>query len=194
MKTKIGKQNILYPMPVTLIGAQVKELPNFIIIAHVGILNATTPHLISVGINKIHYTNAGIIENKTFSVNIPTEEMIVETDYIGMVSGRDVDKSQLFEIFYGELKTAPMITRCPLCMECRLYDTYTTHNYDLFIGEVVATYADERVMSDKRVDLAKVKPLLFDMSSRKYWSVGAPLADAWKVGKTLKDQLPPKKS
>ena len=61
---------------------------------------------------------------------------------------------------------------------------YFTH--DLFIGEIVETYADESVLTDGKVDLAKLKPLLFDMSSVKYWSVGNVVAGCWNVGKQLK--------
>jgi flavin reductase (DIM6/NTAB) family NADH-FMN oxidoreductase RutF len=71
-------------------------------------------------------------------------------------------------------------------MECRLYDTYDTPTHDLFIGEIVETYADESVLAEGKVDLAKLKPLLFDMSSVKYWSVGEVVAACWNVGKKLK--------
>jgi flavin reductase (DIM6/NTAB) family NADH-FMN oxidoreductase RutF len=67
MKKKIGNQNVLYPTPVTIVGALVNGKINFINIAHVGILNVGMPHLISLGMGKIHHTNAGIRENKTFS-------------------------------------------------------------------------------------------------------------------------------
>ena len=85
MKTEIGCKNCLYPLPTTLVGANVKGKPNFITIAHVGIVN---PQAITLGINKIHYTNAGIKENETFSVNIPTSGLVKETDYCGLVSGK----------------------------------------------------------------------------------------------------------
>ena len=62
-----------------------------------------------------------------------------------------------------------------------LYDTYDTPTHDLFIGEIVETYADESVLTEGKVDLAKLKPLLFDMSSIKYWSVGEVVADCWKL-------------
>jgi flavin reductase (DIM6/NTAB) family NADH-FMN oxidoreductase RutF len=71
-------------------------------------------------------------------------------------------------------------------MECRLYDTYDTPTHDLFIGEIVETYADESVLSEGKVDLSKLKPLLFDMSSVWYWSVGAVVAGCWNAGKKLK--------
>jgi flavin reductase (DIM6/NTAB) family NADH-FMN oxidoreductase RutF len=73
-------------------------------------------------------------------------------------------------------------------MECKLYDTYDTPTHDLFIGEIAETYADESVLSGEKVDLAKVKPLLFDMSSAKYWSLGEAVAGCWNIGKNMKQK------
>ena len=186
MKNKLGGINALYPTPTVLVGAMVDGKPNFITIAHIGIVNHARPYLISLSSAKAHYTNAGITENRAFSVNIPSENLVVKTDYAGLVSGKNTDKSNLFEIFYGEVENAPLIKECPINMECRLYDIYDTATHDLFIGEIVETHADESVLTDGKIDLAKLKPLLFDMSSIKYWSVGKVVADCWKVGKQLK--------
>ena len=186
MKTKLGGMNVLYPTPTVLVGAIVDDKPNFLTIAHIGIVNHAKPFLISLSLGKVHYTNAGIKENKVFSVNLPSENLVVQTDYVGMVSGKKTDKSGVFDIFYGEPAQAPMIEECPLNMECRLYDVYDTPTHDLFIGEIVQTYADESVLTEGMVDIAKVKPLLFDMSSIKYWSLGEPIAACWNVGKQMK--------
>jgi hypothetical protein len=51
------------------------------------------------------------------------------------------------------------------------------------VGEVVGTYADVEVLTNGVVDIAKLRPLLFDMASRKYWSLGDPVAKCWSVGK-----------
>ena len=88
MKKTIGGINVLYPTPTVIVGAVVDGKPNFITIAHIGIVNHAKPHLISISMGKVHYTNAGIRENKEFSVNIPSEKLVVETDYVGMVSGK----------------------------------------------------------------------------------------------------------
>jgi flavin reductase (DIM6/NTAB) family NADH-FMN oxidoreductase RutF len=58
-----------------------------------------------------------------------------------------------------------MISECPINMECKLFDVYDTPTHDLFIGEIVETYAEESVLKDGKVDLGRVKPLLFDVSS-----------------------------
>ena len=186
MKKPLDGINVLYPTPTTIVGAIVEGKVNFITIAHIGIVNHARPYLISLSLAKPHHTNAGIKENKTFSVNIPNEDLVVETDYVGIVSGKKTDKSSVFEVFYGNLENAPMITECPINMECKLYDVYDTPTHDLFSGEIVETYADESVLKNGKVDLARLKPLLFDMSSIKYWSIGNPVAGCWNIGKQLK--------
>lgn len=186
MKKSLEGINVLYPTPTTIVGAIVNGKPNFITIAHIGIVNHARPYLISMSLAKPHYTNDGIKENEAFSVNIPSEDLVIPTDYVGLVSGKKTDKSKVFEVFYGALENAPLIAECPINMACKLYDVYDTPTHDLFIGEIVETYADESVLKDDHVDLARVKPLLFDMSSIKYWSIGQPIASCWNVGKKMK--------
>lgn len=65
--------------------------------------------MLAISLNKSHYTCTGIKENGTFSINIPSVEMVAKTDYCGLVSGNDGDKSILFHTFYGILENAPMI-------------------------------------------------------------------------------------
>lgn len=131
MKEELGIKNCLYPMPVTLVGAEVAGKANFITMAHVGIMDLNS---ISMGMAKFHHTNGGIKENGTFGVSIPSVGMVQVTDYCGLVSGKKVDKSKLFDVFYGKLKTAPMIRECPINMECRLIQTVDFPKHDVFIG------------------------------------------------------------
>lgn len=180
---KMGPVNALYPTPTTLVGALVDGKPNFITIAHVGIMTLST---VSLGMNKVHYTNAGIKASKTFSVCLPPVELMVPTDYCGIMTGKKTDKSRLFEVFYGELETAPMIRECPVCMECSLERIVDFPNYDVFVGEIRQTHVHEAVLTDGMVDIAKVNPLLFDMSSKRYWGLGKMLGRCWSVGNQQK--------
>ena len=182
MKTRLGQLNALYPTPPTLVGAMVDGRPNFITIAYVGIMEHT--HL-SIGMNKSHYTNAGIKASGAFSICFPSEDLVVQTDYCGLVSGKDTDKGSLFDLFYGDLATAPMIEQCPVCIECRLDRVIDFPSHEVFVGEIVQTFADEAVLKNGKIDLALVRPLLFDMSSRQYWSLGQPVAPCWKIGRQL---------
>ncbi len=180
MKEKLGPTNALYPLITAIVGATVEGAPDFATIAHVGIAHLKG---ITLGMGNAHLTNKGILENKTFSVNLPSEDMVVITDHIGMVSGAKEDKGGLFDLFYGELDTAPMIEQCKVTMECKLIEHIKLPTHDLFVGEVVGTYADVDVLTNGVVDIAKLKPLLFDMASKKYWALGDPVAKCWSVGK-----------
>ncbi len=48
---------------------------------------------------KIHYTNKGIRENQVFSINIPSADLVEKVDYCGLVSGKNIDKSQVLSVF-----------------------------------------------------------------------------------------------
>jgi flavin reductase (DIM6/NTAB) family NADH-FMN oxidoreductase RutF len=108
---------------------------------------------------------------------------MAQTDYCGLVSGWETDKSGVFKVFYGELETAPMIRQCPLCMECRLFNAVSLPSHHLFLGKVVATYADENCLTDGRPDLRKMDPFVLTMPDNTYWSVGEQAGKAWSIGK-----------
>jgi flavin reductase (DIM6/NTAB) family NADH-FMN oxidoreductase RutF len=182
-KKKIRPGTHLYPMPVTIVGANVKGKANFMTIAWCGIVE-NKPPMIMVACSKSHYTNEGIKENKTFSVNIPSEDLVEITDYIGIKSGKEIDKSKAFDIFYGDLKTAPMITEAPLNLECKLVknvDLGGTH--DVFIGEIVQTHADEDCLTNGLPDIKKLKPMVFSTNDNNYWKIGDHLGKAWSIGR-----------
>jgi flavin reductase (DIM6/NTAB) family NADH-FMN oxidoreductase RutF len=182
MKKEMGPMMGLYPMLVILVGALVDGKPNYATIAHVGIIDFT--HL-SVSMGKSHYTNAGIKANRTFSVNLPSQAMVKETDHCGLVSGKKEDKSGIFKTFFGSLETAPMIEECPLNMECKLIQTIDMERHDVFIGEIVQTYFDENCLDSGKPDFEKIAPVLFSPAAH-YFRLGERFASAWSVGKELK--------
>ena len=113
LKKKIDSNVSLYPMPVVLAGAVAGGKANFLAIGWITRVNHQPP-MVAMSLSKRHHTNGGIREHKEFSVNLPGVNLLEKTDYCGLVSGREKDKSQLFTLFYGELKHAPMIEECPL--------------------------------------------------------------------------------
>ncbi len=189
-KNKIKPGAYLFPMPVVLIGANVSGKPNFEPLAYVGIVEYKPP-LISVASYETHYTNIGIKENGVFSVNTPSENIIKGTDYCGIVSGKNTDKSKVFDVFYGDLKNAPMISQSPLNLECKVIKTIKISDFvdiekshELFIGEVVNAYADDEYLTEGAPDISKFKTFMFSMGH--YWKVGEKFAKAWEVGKNFK--------
>jgi flavin reductase (DIM6/NTAB) family NADH-FMN oxidoreductase RutF len=177
--------NVYIPMLVTLLGVNVEDRPNFMALGWISRLNASPP-LLGAAINKFHYSAEGIRENETFSINIPSKEMMKETDYCGLTSGRESDKSKIFKVFYGELETAPMIEQCPLCIECKLIDIHPLPSNDLIIGEIVESYTERRYLSNDALDAQKIDPLFLTMPDNNYWTLGDNVGKAWEVGKDMK--------
>jgi len=183
-KEKLGGNSFIYPMPVTLLGTKHGDVANFMALGWLSRANGNPPLLV-VGINKAHFTTQLIRENRAFSINYPTAGMIQEVDYCGLVSGRREDKSQLFTVEYGELEQAPLIRECPLSLECKLYDIYEMPTHDLFVGEIIASYADKKILTDGKPDLAKLNPLLLTMPDNYYWTVKEKVGKAWDIGREL---------
>jgi flavin reductase (DIM6/NTAB) family NADH-FMN oxidoreductase RutF len=184
-KIEIGAKAFLYPMPVVLVGTKVEGRANFMTVAWAARVNWTPP-IMAVALNQRHYTPIGIRECQAFSINIPSVDLMARTDYCGLVSGRQTDKSELFDLFYGELGTAPMIKECPLCLECKLVDVVPLPSHNLFLGEVVATYADEDCLTGGKPDVQKINPFVLTMPDNNYWLLGPHAGKAWSIGKELK--------
>ena len=171
-------------MPTVIVGTLVNGKPNFNAIAYIGVAQSKPP-MIAVSMDKSRFTHRGIAINRTFSVNIPSVSMVEVTDYIGVHSGSKIDKTQLFDIFYGDLKTAPMIEECPVNLECRVIKTMDFGGKnDLFVGEIVQSYAEERYCTGSYPDITKIRPFVFTRHDHNYWRVGDHLAEALSIGKS----------
>jgi flavin reductase (DIM6/NTAB) family NADH-FMN oxidoreductase RutF len=153
------KDNLLSPLPVVLVGAMVNNKPNYLVIGYITPFNFGKHIFFSL--YRKRYTRIGIHENRTFSVNIPSEALLAETNICGSKSGRDIDKSKLFDTFYGELKTAPMISECPINIECEVTEILDYDPNDGIIGRVVKSYADPRCLTDDKLDFRKVHPIIW---------------------------------
>lgn len=182
---RIAPDVFVPPMPTALVGALVDGRANFLAVGWLTRVNFKPP-MLAVALNKRHHTPRGIVELQTFSVCFPSVAMKDLTDYCGVVSGRSVDKSQLFELFYGETETAPMIADCPLNIECRLVQTVELPSNVIYIGEMVAAYCEERFLTDGAPDIKKIDPLLLTMPDNRYWRVGEVVGKAFSDGLRLK--------
>jgi len=181
-KIKFGPQTLLYPMPAVLVGANINEKPNFMTVAWCAIA-AQKPPAVSVAIRKERYTLEGVKENRTFSINVPSCDMVKKTDYCGVYSGKKNDKSQIFKTFYGTLATAPLIQECPLNLECKVMHYLEVGSHTLVVGEIIETYLSEDCLTNGKVDPAKIDPLIYTPGTVKYHRLGEDIASAFKVGK-----------
>jgi flavin reductase (DIM6/NTAB) family NADH-FMN oxidoreductase RutF len=181
-KRDIGAHGFLYPMPMVVVGADIEEKPTFMPLAWVTRARHDPPAL-ALAMNKNHVTNRGIHSHREFGVSVPGRELLQAVDYCGLVSARSRDKSRVFTAFSGRLTHAPMIAECPLTMECRLLQTVDMDSHDLFIGEIVGTWTDDRYLTGGKPDIEKLQPFTLTMPDNRYWAVGEQVGTAWSDGR-----------
>ena len=181
-KIRLGPQTFLYPMPAVLVGATVSEKPNFMTAAWCAIA-AYKPPAISVAIRKERYTLKGVREHGSFSVNVASPSLVKKVDYCGIYSGENTDKSQIFTIFYGELKTAPLIKECSVNLECKTLHYLDLGSHTLVVGEIMETFMTEGCLVDGKGDPEKIDPLIFITGTSKYHRLGEEIAPAFRIGK-----------
>lgn len=135
-----------------------------------------------------HKTTENIRLKKAFTVSFATEYDMAQSDYFGLVSGKNVpDKVARagFTATPSPNVDAPIINEYKLTLECRVVEMEETDGGGArVLGEVVNWSADESILNaDGKVDLAKLKPIVFDSSALIYRSVGDSVGQAWHSGK-----------
>ncbi|MFC2108251.1 flavin reductase family protein [Candidatus Bipolaricaulota bacterium] len=182
-------KNLLFPYLPVLVGVNVGGKPNYIAIGLIGWL---CYDMMSISVGHKQYSKIGIDENGTFSINQPTADLVRELDFCGMKSGRNTDKAALFETFYGELETAPMIRECPVNIECRVVQTLNRSIHSVFLGEVVAVHASEEYLAEGLPDVTRIDPIFYapdanlGKGAHGYWRLGERIGRAFDIGKDLK--------
>ncbi|MFX0050401.1 MAG: flavin reductase family protein [Candidatus Hodarchaeota archaeon] len=187
-KIEFGQIPLIYPIPIILAGALVHNKPNFAELGDVGIMGIKPP-IVYISSGKDHYTNIGILEHGTFSINFPSTKLLSKTDYCGTVSGHNVDKSQLFEVFFGELETAPLIQECPVNLECKVIKKFSIQHRQIFIGEVMQSYVNKEFVIESEgrkriVDMTKLDPIIYALDNR-YYNIGEPIGVGYQEGEKI---------
>lgn len=169
------------PFPTMLVGATVDGGHNYTTVGAGGC--ACLEPVLCVSLKDTHHSTKGIIQTGCFSINIPSPALLEKTDYCGLFSGRDVDKSALFTPFFDAEGNAPMIEECTLNFLCRVCDTKEIRGFTMFFGDVVAAFVDEDCLTDGKPDPLKIDPII--MMGFSYCSlkdvVGHPFAEGKKL-------------
>lgn len=188
MKKSMGARTLVFPTPVWVVGTYDKEgTPNMMTAAWGGIC-CSKPPCVAISLRKATYTYGNLMERKAFTVNVPSEARGREADYIGIVSGKNVDKFAATGLtpVRSELVDAPYVKEFPLVLECKLLRTVEIGLHTQFIGEIVDVKADESVLGEGGLpDIEKVKPIVYAPEIRTYHGIGGKLGSAYSLGKTI---------
>jgi flavin reductase (DIM6/NTAB) family NADH-FMN oxidoreductase RutF len=186
MKKSLGAKTLALPSPVWVVGTyDAQGKPNIMTIAWGGIC-CSQPPCVTISLRKATYTYECIKEHKAYTVNIPSAAMVKETDYVGTISGRNVDKFAMTKLtpIRSELVDAPYIQEFPVVIECRVLHTLEIGLHTQFIGEIMDIKAEESVLGEQgMLDILKVNPFVFDTGQSAYYGIGERIGKAFSIGK-----------
>ena len=189
MKQSLGAKILAIPTPVWCIGTYDKEgKPNVMTAAWVGVC-CSKPPCVTVSLRKATYTYGNIMEKKAYTVSIPPEKFIREADFLGIASGRDMNKFERCGLtpVRSDVVEAPYVKEFPVVVECRMIHSYEIGLHTHFVGEILDVKADEAVLNRKSglPDMEKIKPILYGPATRAYHGVGDLIGTAFDAGMDL---------
>jgi len=165
MKQSRGAKSIVFPTPVFVVGTYDDEgRPNMMAAAWGGICSSRPPS-VAVSLRAATYSHGNIKAREAFTISIPSETYVVEADYAGIASGRDVDKFAATGLtpVRSELVDAPYVAEFPMVLECKLTHIVEVGLHTMFIGEVLDIKAEETVFDENgRLDITKVRRTLME--------------------------------
>lgn len=185
MRKNFGSKSWLYPMPVLIVAAYDEQgIPNAMNAAWGGMF---TDEHIGICISEGHKTTKNILATKAFTVSMATVEQLAACDYVGIVSGnREPDKFSKagFTAMRSEAVNAPIIEQLPMTLECEMVSYNKESNH--LVGRIVNVSADEKILTDGKIDLGKLRPITYDPINHHYIALGEVAGNAFSDGKKLK--------
>jgi flavin reductase (DIM6/NTAB) family NADH-FMN oxidoreductase RutF len=167
---------MLYPLPVVMVTCQAgDERPNIITVAWAGTI-CSDPPMLSISVRPERHSHGILLASREFVVNVPSSDLAFATDYCGVASGRDKDKFAEAKLTPAPASVvgAPLIAECPLHLECKVTETKELGSHTMFLAEVVAVQAAEKLM-DRQNRLALEKAGLLTYVHGHYYSLGKQL-------------------
>jgi len=141
---------LLHPMHTVLVSCVGKTgKPNVLPLAW-AMPTSHFPRLVAISMSPNRYSHALIEETREFVINLPTVDIVKETLACGRTSGKNHDKfseTGLTPLPARKVK-APIIKECVAHLECKLHSQFKTGDHTIFVGEVVAAYANKGAFTD----------------------------------------------
>ena len=190
MGTKLNITEGISPMPALMIGTYSEDGSVNVMNAALGTMQERD--IVALNLTETHKTVQNIKAQGGFTVSIADAAHMVEADYFGVESGNRVtDKFARSWLTASKAETvdAPVINEFPICLECQFIE-YQDGEYGCgVIGKVVNVTADERIMMNGRIDMARVQAIAFDPYTHGYYKVTERVGEAFKDGLKLKKQI-----
>jgi len=146
------------------------------------------PPCVTISLRKATYTYGNIMEKKAYTLNVPSEIYVKETDYFGMASGKNTDKFKKAGLtpVKSDYVDAPYVKEFPMVLECRVIHHYEIGLHTHFVGEIMDVKVEEEMLTDAgKPDIEKIRPIVFSPEVQKYHGIGEFIGKAFEIGKKL---------
>ena len=150
---KLAKNMVLcmQPVPQTIVSCRDKEGRNNALVVGFTANVSLDPVMVMVGIVPSRFSHHMVKETGAFVINLPKKGFQKEYSYLGSKSGRDGDKFAALDLKWEDAKyvDAPILSDCPVSIECSVVDSIQPGTHELFIGKVEAVNVDEEYLDEK---------------------------------------------
>lgn len=180
---------VIAPLPAVMVTCGDIHNANVLTIGWTGIVN-TKPPMVYISVRPTRHSHSIIKEKGEFVINLTTSRLVRETDFVGVRSGRDIDKIKKCGLTLEEASvvSAPVIAESPLSLECKVREIHSFGSHDMFLADVVAISADERYIDSKgKINLQQAGLMAY--SHGEYFALGRKLGDfGFSVAKKAKNK------
>ena len=123
-RLSLSPDTTLFPVPVVLLTSGKGDEANVTTINRISSCNAEPP-MLAVSLRPNRHSHDLIRALCEFAINIPTPDMKMLTDYVGVTTGRDENKWEAHGLtpIPASLISPPLIEECPVNLECTLVET-----------------------------------------------------------------------
>jgi len=163
---------LIAPIPPVMVSSGDMEKSNIMTVAWTGIINTVPPKTYISVRPKRHSYNI-IKESGEFVINLAPSKLIKAVDYCGIYTGAKVDKFAKCGLTkeQGTEVKAPLISECPLSLECKVTEIIPLGSHDMFLADIVAVDVDESLL-DKEGKLHLEKARLAAFGHGEYFELG----------------------
>ncbi len=147
--TQFDARRLLSGAPVVLVTTRWHGVDNVMPVAWSMPLSHDPP-LVGIAVHPSRHTYDMLRNSEEFALNLPTRRLMNHVQYLGVVSGRDVQKIETAKLptFKAQHVDAPLLEGCLAYIECSLEDVLRLGDHALFIGKVLAVQAETEAFKE----------------------------------------------
>jgi flavin reductase (DIM6/NTAB) family NADH-FMN oxidoreductase RutF len=142
---------LVEPGCVVLVTSGTMENPNVMTFSWQTPVNNADPCLIVLAISHVRHSYDLIKQNHELVINVPGEELLEQSHYVGTVTGKNIDKfkeSGLTPV-PARVVDPPLIEECAAHLECRVVEIFKMQSHDLLVCEVLRAKAEAELFDGK---------------------------------------------